>query len=60
MILGIATPAVAGFMAERMTSKYMGLLGAAGASGIASGVATGGAARILLTMVDDIETVLEV
>ena len=60
MILGVTTPALAGFIANRMTSKYMGLMGAAGAAGIASGVVTGGAAKVLLHMVDDIETSLEV
>ena len=59
-ILGITTPAMASFIASRMTSKYTSLLGASGAAGIAAGVTTGGAARILLSMIDDIETVLEV
>jgi hypothetical protein len=43
-----------------MSSKYTSLLGASGAAGIAAGVTTGGAARILLSMIDDIETTLEV
>jgi hypothetical protein len=59
-ILGVTTPAMASFIASRMTSKYTGLLGSAGAAGIAAGVTTGGAARILLSMIDDIESVLEV